>query len=102
MKKRIFKTYKEILEELRLHNNILKKHHLKRIGLFGSYARTEQNKNSDIDFLAEFEKPSFDDFIDLVFFLENLFKRKVDLITKDSLSPYVKPYVKKEVKWHEV
>jgi uncharacterized protein len=40
--------------------------------------------------------------MDLVFFLEDLFGRNVDLITEKGLNPYLRPYVEKEVRWYEV
>jgi predicted nucleotidyltransferase len=40
--------------------------------------------------------------MDLAFFLEDLFGKKVELITEGSLSPYIRPYVEKEVRWYEV
>jgi len=86
---------------LKDHSEILQKYGVKRIGLFGSFVRGEQKKNSDIDFLVEFEKPVFENFMDLAFYLEELFGRKVELITNGSLSPYIQPYVEKEVKWYE-
>ena len=86
---------------LKDNNEILRKYEVKRIGLFGSFARGDQKKNSDIDFLVEFEKPVFENFMDLAFYLEELFGRKVELITNGNLSPYIQPYVEKEVKWYE-
>ena len=100
MKSRML-TEKEILKTLREYNDILRKYGVKRIGLFGSYRRGEQKKDSDIDFLVEFEKADFDNFMDLAFYLEDLFDRKVELITNGSLSPYIQPYVEKEIKWYE-
>ena len=94
-------TSDEIAKGLKEHKDILLKYGVKKIGLFGSFARGEQKANSDIDFLVEFEKPDFDNFMDLVFFLEDLFNRKVELITNGSLSPYIQPYVEKEVEWYE-
>jgi predicted nucleotidyltransferase len=94
-------TDKEIVKILKEHSDILKNYKVKRIGLFGSFARGEQREDSDIDFLVEFEMPSFDNFMDLVFYLEDLFGRKVELITSGSLSPYIQPYIEKEVKWLE-
>lgn len=92
----------EFIEKtLKNHKDILKKYQVKRIGLFGSYVRGEQKPDSDIDFLVEFEKPSFDNFMDLAFYLEDLFQRKVDLISQMGLSPYMRPYIEKEVKWYE-
>lgn len=90
-----------IMDILIAHDDILKKYKVRKIGLFGSYAKGVQNKKSDIDFLVEFKEPTFDNFMDLVFALEKLFKRKVDLITNGNLSPYIQPYVLKEIKWHE-
>ena len=91
----------KIINMLKDHNEILRKYEVKRIGLFGSFARGDQKKNSDIDFLVEFEKPVFENFMDLAFYLEELFGRKIELITNGNLSPYIQPYVEKEVKWHE-
>lgn len=84
------------------HKELLQKYKVKRIGLFGSHVRQSQNKRSDIDFLVEFEKPSFDNYMDLLFSLESLFGKSIDLVTHNGLSPYMRPYVENEVKWHEV
>ena len=72
---------------------------VKRLGLFGSFARGKQRTRSDIDFLVEFEpgKKSFDNFMRLSFFLEDLFGRRVELVTPESLSPYIGPHIIKEV-----
>lgn len=93
-------TAKNILSILKGHTDILKKYKVRRIGLFGSYVRGEEKRHSDIDFLVEFEEATFDNFMDLIFTLEDLFKKKVELITNGNLSPYIKPYVEKEVKWY--
>lgn len=86
-------TDKEIMNLLRKNAGILKKYKVKRIGLFGSYVRGEQKRYSDIDFLVDFEEPTFDNFMDLVFYLEDLFGKKIELITSGSLSRYIQPYV---------
>ncbi len=80
---------------------ILKEYNVKRIGLFGSFFEGKQKKSSDVDFLVEFEKPSFDNFMNLVEYLEKNFKRKVDLITQRNLSSHISPYVKNKVLWYE-
>ena len=82
---------------------IKEKFGVKKIGVFGSVARGEAKKGSDVDVLVEFEKDkkNFDNFIDLSFFLEDLFGRKVDLITTSGLDKYIRPYVEKEVVWCE-
>jgi predicted nucleotidyltransferase len=94
-------TGKEIISQLKKHKDLLKKYKVKRIGLFGSYVRGEQKRGSDIDFLVELEEPNFDNFMDLVFSLEGLFRKKVELITNGNLSPYIQPFVEKEVRWYE-
>ncbi|HAM49204.1 MAG TPA: nucleotidyltransferase [Nitrospiraceae bacterium] len=95
-------TERTIFAALKEHSDILKKLSVKKIGLFGSYVRGEQKKRSDIDLLVEFEQPTFDNFMDLVFSLEKYLGKKVDIVTEGSLSPYIRPYIEKEVKWFEV
>lgn len=55
------------------------------IGLFGSCATGEEEPKSDVDIIVEFEEPNFDDFMDLVFYLEDLLDRKVDILTPAGL-----------------
>ena len=91
-----------VIEILRSHEpEIRKRFYVKRFGVFGFFARGEQKDTSDVDILVEFEKPTFDNFMNLAFFLEDLFQRKVYLVTPNSLSPYIGPYVKNEVVWAE-
>lgn len=74
---------------------------VKSIGLFGSFVREQGSLDSDVDILVEYypDKRTFDNFIDTCFFLEEVLGRKVDLVTTDSLSPYIKPYVLTEVEY---
>lgn len=83
---------------LRENKEKLKSLHVKKIGLFGSFLRGANSNESDIDFLVKFEegKKNFDNFIDLAFFLEKLLQRKVDLLTIEALSPYMKKEILKE------
>ena len=92
---------KEIVNIINKNSDILRKYGVKKLELFGSYVKGEQKNDSDIDFLVEFNKPNFENFMDLVFFLEDLFGKKVELITKGSLSPHIEPYVEKELVWSE-
>ena len=94
-------TDKKIVDVINKNSDTLKKYGVKKLELFGSYVKGEQKNDSDIDFLVEFENSNFENFMDLVFFLEDLFGRKVELITKGSLSPYIEPYVEKELIWSE-
>ena len=69
--------------------------------MFGSFVRGEQKSGSDIDLIVEFEsgKKTFDNFMNLSFFLEDLFQRRVELITTESLSPYIGPHILKEAEY---
>lgn len=63
---------------------------VRSLALFGSVARDEATAASDLDFLVEFEgAATFDRYMDLKFFLEDLFHRPVDLVTKRSLKPLI-------------
>ncbi len=78
-------TKQKIITVLRQHQGILKNYKVRRIGLFGSYAIDKQNKKSDIDFLVEFEEPSFDNFMGLIEYLEKLFGKKVEVLTPEGV-----------------
>ena len=78
--------------------NIKKKFGVKKIGVFGSTVTGEAYERSDIDILVEFRKSvDFFEFLDLQYYLEELFNRKVDLVTPDALKPYIKDKILKEV-----
>jgi uncharacterized protein len=72
---------------------------VKRIGVFGSYARQEQKKDSDIDIFVDLERSTFDNYMELLFYLEGLLGKEIDLITQNGISPYLKQSVLKEVVW---
>jgi len=92
----------EMIDLLRSHAKYIKtSFSVKRIGLFGSFARGEQKESSDIDILVEFEKPTFRNFMNLSFYLEDLLGREVDLVTVKGLHSRIQPYVEKDVIWTE-
>ncbi len=74
---------------------------VRRLGLFGSFVRDEADAESDVDFLVEFETDhkTFDNFMRLSFFLEDLLQRRVELVTPQSLSPYIGPCILEEVEY---
>ena len=78
-------TRRRIFNLLHKNRDTLEKYSVKRIGLFGSYSTGQQNQRSDIDFLVEFEKPTFDNFIHLIYDLEKLFGTKVEVLTQGAL-----------------
>lgn len=75
---------------------ILRKHHIKRASMFGSYARGEQKKNSDIDIIIEPPKKMGLEFVEVAYELEDNLNKKVDLLTYNSIHPLIKRYVKKD------
>jgi len=82
------------------HQNI-NKFGVKRIGLFGSYATNKQKSKSDIDLLVEFKKgkKTFDNYMDLKFYLQDIFGCNVDLVVKEALKIELKSYILKSVKY---
>jgi predicted nucleotidyltransferase len=97
----------EIIQALHKHADVLKKHRVKKIGLFGSYARGDQKPQSDIDLLVEFDLSFFDEnftgyydnYLGLMSTLRKIFKVKVDLVTDDMISPHIKPLMMDEVRY---
>ena len=93
-----------ILTELqKVPHEIRSRYGVIRIGLFGSAARGELSPESDIDLLVELdpEKTTFRRYLELEEYLTKLFDRKIDLVTLDGISPYVLPYIQKDVIWCE-
>ncbi len=92
----------EILDIIKSHAKEIKtRFSVRRIGVFGSFARGEQKASSDIDILVEFEKPTFKNFMNLSFYLEDLMRREVDLVMVKGLHPRIRPHVEKDVIWSE-
>lgn len=94
-------VYERIIEKINENIDIIKKYDVKKIGLFGSYLRNQQNSESDVDILVEFEKDgiTFDNYMDLKFFLEKLFNNKVDLVIAEDIKPALKISILRSVKY---
>jgi len=94
-------TKQEILERLDQNTEQFKEYGVRRLGLFGSYIRDEQKSKSDIDVLVEFERgmKTFDNYMELRFFLEELLECKVDLLIYDALKPRLKSSIMREVEY---
>jgi predicted nucleotidyltransferase len=90
-----------ILEFLDKNAEQLKKYGVKQIGLFGSFATGRNTNNSDIDILVEFKagEKTFDNYMDLKFFLEDKLKRKVDLVIEKNIKPELKNEILSTVKY---
>ena len=86
-----------ILTFLKEHKEQLKSNYqVNKIGLFGSFARDEASKDSDIDILVDMPS-SFDNYFDLKYFLEDNFKREVDLGKEKQLRLLIKEHIKNEI-----
>lgn len=90
-----------ILEFLDKNIGQIKKYGVKQIGLFGSFATGRNTNNSDIDILVEFKagEKTFDNYMDLKFFLEDILKRKVDLVIEKNIKPELKKEILSTVKY---
>jgi len=82
-------TREEALRRMNANADRIRSFGVKRVALFGSVARGDQRSDSDVDVLVEFErgKKTFDNYMDLKFFLENVFGRNVDLVVKEAIKP---------------
>ena len=97
----MIKTKQDILDVLDQNRSHLRALGVSRIGLFGSFLRGEQRLDSDIDLLVEFDpgQKTFDSFMELSFFLEEVLQHRIELVTVESLSPYIGPHILKEVEY---
>lgn len=94
----------EIKNRLGSHRTEIRNFGVKRLGLFGSAVHNALSERSDIDFIVEFTSggKNFDNYIELAFFLETLFKMDIDLLTYDSLTETFKNRILEEVEYIEV
>lgn len=72
---------------------------VRKIGLFGSFSDDSFSKDSDIDLLVEFDKPIGWKYFSLEIYLENVFGRKIDLVTKNALKERIKDRILKQVQY---
>lgn len=90
----------DILNKLRELKPILSKEYaVRRIGLFGSFADNSADENSDIDLLVELDKPIGWKFFSLEIYLEKIFGRKIDLVTKNALKEQIKKDILNKVNY---
>jgi predicted nucleotidyltransferase len=87
----------EVLNCLRTHQTELRQLGAKSLAVFGSVARGEAGPDSDVDILVEIAPPvTFDRYIQIKFYLEDLLKMPVDLVTPQAIKPRLKPYIERE------
>jgi hypothetical protein len=94
-------TKKDILTILCNNQSHIRTLGVRRLGLFGSFLHDQQHTDSDVDLLVEFEpgQKTFDNFMELSFFLEGALRPRVELVTPEALSPYMGQYILDEVEY---
>lgn len=94
----------QILKFIKDNREVIRTYRVRKLGLFGSFIRDEQEEHSDIDFMVEYEKGSknIDNFLGLIDFLESNLEREVELITPESVSQYIKPYIDQEIEYVQI
>jgi len=94
-------TKASVLEALQENKAKLNEFGVRRFSLCGSFLFDQVTPESDADLLVEFEpnKKTFTNFSNLVFFLEELLGQRVEIVTVESLSPYIGPYILREVEY---
>lgn len=94
-------TKAELFSRLQSHHAALRSYGVRQYGVFGSFVRDEPQETSDIDLLVEFEpgQKTFTNFIDLAFYLEDVLGRRVEVVTKEALSPHIGPHILQEVEY---
>jgi hypothetical protein len=92
-------TREDVFRRLEEHRPEMRQFGVRRLGRFGSAVRGESRPDSDLDFLVELEQNSFDSYMDLKFFLEDLFQCHVDLVLADTIKPQLREGILKETKY---
>jgi len=93
-------TKNDILTKLKELKPILYQNYsVKQIGLFGSFSEDSNAEDSDIDLLVDFEKPIGWKYLSLEIYLEKVFGRKIDLVTKNALKEQIKTKILNQVRY---
>ncbi|HCE48640.1 MAG: polymerase, beta domain protein region protein [Candidatus Beckwithbacteria bacterium GW2011_GWC2_47_9] len=94
----------QVINTLKQNSRQLKEFGVEKMGIFGSFVSGMQNNNSDVDLLVQFKKgqKNFRNFMGTADLTEALLGRNVDLLTPESLSPYIGPRIEKEVEYVQI
>ncbi len=90
------RTKEQVLQLVEENLSALRRLGVRRLGLFGSCARGEATSTSDLDCVVEFDRKSFDAYMDLKFFLQDLFQCPIDLVLADTIKPRLRPIIQGE------
>jgi predicted nucleotidyltransferase len=92
-------TSEQVLETLSLNGSRLAELGVSSLFLFGSVARGEARPDSDVDLLVDFDGPAtFDRYMQLKFFLEDLLQRRVDLLTRQAVRPELRHFIEQDAR----
>lgn len=94
-------TKQNLFEELQKNSVAIRSYGVQRLGVFGSFVRNQVKEGSDVDFLVEFEQgqKNYSNLYSLHTLLQSLTQRKIEVVTKEALSPYIGPHILKEVEY---
>jgi uncharacterized protein len=95
------KTKKDLFERILGNQEKIRSYGVERLGVFGSFVKDTVNEQSDVDFFIHFnpKHKTFKNFMRLSEILEEITGRKIELVTPQSLSKYIGPYILKEVEY---
>lgn len=93
----LLSTRNDVIVALQNNRQALTRYSVKSLALFGSAARDELRKRSDVDILVQFDSPTWNNYIGLKFYLQELLGRKVDLVTPNALKPATLPSIEKDL-----
>ena len=90
----------EVIHRVKTQKTKLAELNVKSLAVFGSVARGEAQSGSDIDFLVEFNGPAtFDGYMGLKIFLEDLLETPIDLVTSKGVRPELRPHIESELRY---
>ena len=96
--KAVVQNKQMLLSALMDNRQTIKSFGVQKLSIFGSFVTGTMGKDSDVDFLIEFipEQKTYDNFMNLSFYLEDLLGRTVELVTPQALSKHIGPYILKQ------
>ena len=94
-------TKQQLIEKILAHQQQIRAYGVERLGIFGSFVRDEAKESSDVDFFIDFdiEHKTLKNFVGLAYYLQDITGRKAEIVTPQSLSKYIGPYILKEVEY---
>ena len=87
----------DVIATIQANRQTLKRYGVKSLALFGSAARDQLRKRSDVDILVQFDRATWANYIGLKFYLQDLLGREVDLVTPKAIKPATLPSIEKDL-----